>query len=544
MATIDNLVHETSTSTGTGSLTIANVFGKQSFNTAFSTGSTDVFYYFISNRSAAEWEVGTGHLSAASTLVRDTVIEGSNGGSLVDFGAGTKDVTCDIVATRQINNLGSNLAFSLADAGADAIFGWDDSVSQYENLTGAEAFAVVKTAADAVYQPIDSDLTSWAAITRASGFDTFVATPSSANLDTLVTGNTGSGALCFATSPGFTTAANPVSNDGAALGTTALGWSDLFLADGGVVNWGNGGVTVTHTAASDSLAFVLDSGAALGSTLFTVAVDGVTSMTLGQATGPTGSSLSHIFDLGTADYPSLVVKNATNGAAQIHMYVDDTTPNNNDLGVLAAYAKDSAGNVQFYGQINFDVGSTTSGAEEGIAEIKVVTGGASATRLRVDGDGLKFNGDTAAANALNDYETGTWSPQLATSGTAFTSVTYNAGRGGVYLKMGGLVFISAIMWTDAITVGSASGNLRITNLPFTSMLQGGSVFGATGAISVARSTGFTGEEPLAAEIQEGTVHLNLYYRTAVDGATTNSSFADANTGASTNIMTIAGCYRV
>lgn len=36
-------------------------------------------------------------------------------------------------------------------------------------------------------QPLDSDLTSWAAITRAAGFDTFVATPSGANLAALIT---------------------------------------------------------------------------------------------------------------------------------------------------------------------------------------------------------------------------------------------------------------------------------------------------------------------------------------------------------------------
>lgn len=37
------------------------------------------------------------------------------------------------------------------------------------------------------YQPLDSDLTSWAGITRASGFDTFVATPSGANFASLLT---------------------------------------------------------------------------------------------------------------------------------------------------------------------------------------------------------------------------------------------------------------------------------------------------------------------------------------------------------------------
>lgn len=52
---------------------------------------------------------------------------------------------------------------------------------------------------------LDADLASWAGVTRASGFDTFAATPSSVNLASLVTGETGSGALMFGTSPSITT---------------------------------------------------------------------------------------------------------------------------------------------------------------------------------------------------------------------------------------------------------------------------------------------------------------------------------------------------
>lgn len=51
------------------------------------------------------------------------------------------------------------------------------------------------------FQPLDADLTSWAAITRATGFDTFVATPSSANLRSLLTDETGTGAAVFADAP-------------------------------------------------------------------------------------------------------------------------------------------------------------------------------------------------------------------------------------------------------------------------------------------------------------------------------------------------------
>lgn len=100
MSSISNLVHEQSSSTGTGNLTLSSVNGKRSFNTAFSTGGTDVFWYFISNRGAAEWEVGTGHLSDASTLVRDTVLASSNANAAVSFSAGTKDVTNAVPADK------------------------------------------------------------------------------------------------------------------------------------------------------------------------------------------------------------------------------------------------------------------------------------------------------------------------------------------------------------------------------------------------------------------------------------------------------------
>lgn len=49
------------------------------------------------------------------------------------------------------------------------------------------------------------------------------------------------------------TTLRPWANDGLALGTVAASFSDLFLASGGVVNWNNGDVTVTHS--SNTLTF-------------------------------------------------------------------------------------------------------------------------------------------------------------------------------------------------------------------------------------------------------------------------------------------------
>ena len=65
-------------------------------------------------------------------------------------------------------------------------------------LVAADSIAVDPAYFAGLYQPLDADLTSWAAITRAAGFDTFVATPTSANLASLVTDENGSGKLIFA----------------------------------------------------------------------------------------------------------------------------------------------------------------------------------------------------------------------------------------------------------------------------------------------------------------------------------------------------------
>ena len=60
-----------------------------------------------------------------------------------------------------------------------------------------------------------------------------------------ITGGTIAGLTTFTMTSG---AATPATNDAAALGTSALMWSDLFLASGAVVNWNNGDVTMTHAA--------------------------------------------------------------------------------------------------------------------------------------------------------------------------------------------------------------------------------------------------------------------------------------------------------
>ena len=82
-------VKETSSSSGTGNITLGGAFpGYQTFNAAIASGST--VYYTIHNLSAGvddEWEVGIGTFTSTATLSRDTVLSSSTG-SKVNFTAG------------------------------------------------------------------------------------------------------------------------------------------------------------------------------------------------------------------------------------------------------------------------------------------------------------------------------------------------------------------------------------------------------------------------------------------------------------------------
>jgi hypothetical protein len=86
---VKDRVQETSTTTGTGTFTLAGaVSGFQSFSVI---GNANTTYYAIVLGS--EWEVGLGtYTSSGTTLSRDTILESSNGGTAVNFSAGTKNV--------------------------------------------------------------------------------------------------------------------------------------------------------------------------------------------------------------------------------------------------------------------------------------------------------------------------------------------------------------------------------------------------------------------------------------------------------------------
>jgi hypothetical protein len=85
-------VADISTTTGTGSLTLANTPPSGFRTVDDALASSDTAYFVARHRSASEWEVFLGTYSGSHVVARTTTIAGSNGTSAVNFGAGTKDV--------------------------------------------------------------------------------------------------------------------------------------------------------------------------------------------------------------------------------------------------------------------------------------------------------------------------------------------------------------------------------------------------------------------------------------------------------------------
>lgn len=100
-------VQETSTTTGTGTFTLAGaVTGYQSFA---AIGNANTTYYTIAHQTLSEWEVGIGtYTSSGTTLSRTTVLASSNSGSLVTFSAGTKNVFCTYPSGKAVYEDSSN----------------------------------------------------------------------------------------------------------------------------------------------------------------------------------------------------------------------------------------------------------------------------------------------------------------------------------------------------------------------------------------------------------------------------------------------------
>lgn len=141
----------------------------------------------------------------------------------------------------------------------------------------------------------------------------------------------------------------------------------------------------------------------------------------------------------------------------------------------ASYYRQSAGSHQWF--------SAPSGAAGNPATFTQAMTLDGSGYLRLASGGIQFNGDTAAANALDDYEEGTFTPTIVGS-TAAGAGTYTKAVGR-YTKVGNVVhFDLYLLWT----AHTGTGNMLVADMPFVnSSLDSNypvfSIFGATIALT-------------------------------------------------------------
>lgn len=131
MPAIFDRVAETTTTTGTGALTLGGaITGMRAWSAAATSGAQAYYLVRGTGALAGEWEVGIGTPATGTpwTISRDTVIASSNANALVNFSAGTKEVLSVVPAQAiskkggEVNEqTGTTYTFALTDAKMDLI---------------------------------------------------------------------------------------------------------------------------------------------------------------------------------------------------------------------------------------------------------------------------------------------------------------------------------------------------------------------------------------------------------------------------------------
>ena len=174
----------------------------------------------------------------------------------------------------------------------------------------------------------------------------------------------------------------------------------------------------------------------------------------------------------------------------------------------------------------------------------IIFGAGNTTQARVTTDGLCFGNDTAAVNALDDYEEGTFSPAWGDNSAPYQSPSpsYNSQQGN-YTKIGRVVYfdlrIATVGWNNS------GSTLWMHGLPYAAGL-GSNVYqvAMSGYFLISGVNSTTAHYSLSGQIQGNKDYFQIYYTSSGNGNNyTSFSTGDINE-ASTVTMRMNGFYFV
>ena len=274
------------------------------------------------------------------------------------------------------------------------------------------------------------------------------------------------------------TTLGPSTNDGLALGTTALGFADLHLATGGVINWANGEVTITETDANTltvagatavslgtAAAFTtgtIELGAASDTTLSrssagVLAVEGSVVPTVGVAN--TWTALN-TFTLGTGatNEPVRILNTTDNASVQVmQLEGDRATMAANDEAYVSMLLSDSAGNQDEFARVTWRGVDVTSGSNDARLSWSVAIADALTAKMQLEGSVF-----APAASDGTALGSGTlmWADLFLASGGVinFNNGNYTITHSAGLLTTNGNLSLttSGVLTTGTIELGAAS----------------------------------------------------------------------------------------
>jgi hypothetical protein len=185
---------------------------------------------------------------------------------------------------------------------------------------------------------------------------------------------------------------------------------------------------------------------------------------------PSGSGFGELLRLnqgGAALGGNFTVASGANSAYSLQVsstYGALVSGDNGGRGLFGTNVTTDVNNIPVIANTHGAYGGIGLSCSWGVASIvrkggAVTAGDTLDTVVRFDNDGLKFGSDTAAANALDDYEEGSWTPVF----TGTTSGTLNGT--GSYTKVGRMVTVKLNLYT-AIPANTLVGNVYVTGFPF------------------------------------------------------------------------------
>jgi hypothetical protein len=455
-------VKETTTTTGTGTVTLLGAStGFQSFA---AVGNANTTYYTITAQTGTEWEVGIGTYTSAGTLLaRNTVLSSSNGGSAVNFSAGTKDVFVTYPSSRSVYADGTTLTATNSSILPATSGGTGQSSYAIGDILFASTTTALSKLADvATGNAIISGGVGVAPSYGKIGLTTHVS-------GTLPIANGGTNSTATATAGGISY------GTGTAYAVTAAGTAGQVVTSGGT-----GAPTFTTATNANTASAIVQRDASGNFSAGTI-----TAALSGNAT--TASSLSNALTLGT-----YLTGTSYNGSSAVTAAVDATSANTASKVV----ARDASGNFSagtitaaltgnVTGNVTGSSGSTTGNAAtatvlqtartingtsfNGSADITITANTTNTLTLGTYLTGTSFNGSAAVTAAVDATTTNTASKVVArdasgnfSAGTITASLTGNAsGSAATFTST------SQNSQFNSIGVGTAAsttaGEIRATN---------------------------------------------------------------------------------